>query len=361
MKKSIKQGKNWYRLLEENITDVVWIMDTNLRYIYVSPSVERLRGYSVEEVMKQSLEEVLTPSSLEIARRVFENELSAEKIEQRAPCSSRTLELELKRKNGSTVWTEVKINFLRSPNGKPIGILGITRDITERKKFLEALKESEEKLHFLSSSLLKVQEEERKRISMELHDELGQSLIALKFRLNSIQNRFKGEHEDIKKECEYIKDSIEKIIEYIRRLSQNLSPYVLESLGFTKALQHLISDLTRFPQIKVTLNIVRIDDLISQEKQIILYRIFQETLNNIRKHAQATHLSIVIKKENSSLSFLIEDDGVGFDIKKVKMRRVEEKGLGLITIEERVRMLGGVLEIQSEVGKGTKVVFNIPL
>jgi PAS domain S-box-containing protein len=122
-----------YRLFADNVSDVIWIMDMNLRYTYVSPSIMRLRGYSAEDTIAQTLEEILTPKSLEVAKKAFNQELAIEDMEQKDLSRSRTLELEQKRKDGSTIWTEVTLSFLRNPDGEPVGILGVTRDITERK------------------------------------------------------------------------------------------------------------------------------------------------------------------------------------------------------------------------------------
>lgn len=358
---ALKESEKRYRLLAENVTDVIWTMDMNLRYTYVSPSVERLRGYSVEEVMAQRIEEVLTPASYEVAKKVFAEELAKKPIEKESRFSSRTLELELRCKDGSAVWTEVKVNFLRAPDGRPVGILGVTRDITKRKRAEETLRESEERLYFLSSRLLTAQETERKRISIELHDELGQALIALKLRLSSIQRKLRKDQKVLRDECEYTRGSIDQIIENVRRLSQGLSPNLLENLGLTAALRRLIDDLTKENKIETSLDIADVDNSLSQKRQLIIYRIFQEALTNIRRHAQATRISVVIKKEKDSLSFWVEDDGKGFDVKQAMMRDFTEKGLGLAAMEERVRMLGGFLDIRSEVGKGTKIGFTIPI
>jgi PAS domain S-box-containing protein len=358
---ALQESEKRYRLLAENLTDVIWTMDMNLRYTYVSPSVEGLRGYSVEEVMAQSIEEVLTPASLEVAKKVFAEVLSTEQREERRPFSSRTLELELRRKDGSTVWTEVKMNFLRAPDGRPVEILGVTRDITERKRAEETLRESEERLHLLSSNLLIAQETERKRISIELHDELGQALIALKLRLSSIRRKLRKDQKVLRDECEYSQGSIEQIIENVRRLSQDLSPYLLENLGLTAALRRLIDDLARDHKVETSIDIADIDNSLSQKRQLIVYRIFQEALTNIRRHAQATRISVAIKKEKDNLSFLVEDDGKGFDAKQAIAGNFNEKGLGLASMEERVRMLGGFLDIWSEVGKGTRISFTIPV
>ena len=128
-----EESERKYRLLADNVSDVIWTLDLNLQYTYVSPSVMRLRGYSVEETMAQTLEEVLTPKSLEIVTKIFNEELAIEGMEQKDLFRSRTLELEQKCKDGSTVWTELTVSFLRDTDGQATGILGITRDITERK------------------------------------------------------------------------------------------------------------------------------------------------------------------------------------------------------------------------------------
>jgi len=358
--KALQESEKRYRLLAENLTDVIWTMDMNLRYTYVSPSVEDLRGFSVEEVMTQKIEEVLTPTSYEVVKKVFAEELATEQMEERRRFSSRTLDLELRCKDGSTVWTEVKMNFLHGPDGRPIGILGVTRDITERKRAEETLRESEERLHLLSSHLLTAQETERKRFSMELHDELGQALIALKLRLSSIQRKLRKDQKALRDECEFNQGSVEEIIENVRRLSQDLRPHLLENLGLTAALRRLIGDLAKDHKVETLLDIMEIDNSVSEKRQLIIYRIFQEALANIRRHAQATHIFVSIKKEKDSISFCVEDDGKGFNVKQVTMRNFGEKGLGLQAMDERVRMLGGSLDIWSEVGKGTRIGFTIP-
>ena len=131
---ALQESERRYRLLAENVTDVIWTMDMNLRYTYVSPSIMRMRGYSVEETMAQTVEEALTPASLEVATKVFAEEMAIERMEQKVLSRSATLELEQYCKDGSTIWTELKVTGLRDPDGRLVGILGVTRDITERKR-----------------------------------------------------------------------------------------------------------------------------------------------------------------------------------------------------------------------------------
>ncbi|MDP2858534.1 MAG: PAS domain S-box protein, partial [Bacillota bacterium] len=137
---ALEESERRYRLLAENASDVIWTMDLSLRYTYVSPSIEHMRGYTPEEVVGSTVAQTLTPASLELARKTLAEELAIKKMEQKDLSRSRTLELEMNRKDGSTVWTEVKMTFLRDPDGQPVGILGVTRDITERKLAQETIR-----------------------------------------------------------------------------------------------------------------------------------------------------------------------------------------------------------------------------
>ena len=142
---ALRENEKRYRLIAENAADVIWTVDTNLRTTYVSPSVTRLRGYSVEEAMAQTLEEVLTPASLELATMVLTEAASVENMREEDLTRSRTLELELKCKDGSTVWAEMTVTPLRDEDGRAVGFLGVARDITERRQVEEALSRSEER------------------------------------------------------------------------------------------------------------------------------------------------------------------------------------------------------------------------
>ena len=223
------------------------------------------------------------------------------------------------------------------------------------------LRESENQLRLLTSQLLTAQETERKRISMELHDGFGQALIALKLHLASLQRKFNKDQKAIFDEYEVAQKDIERIIENIRRLSRNLSPYILENLGLSAALRWLVEDLTKNNKIEASIDIPNINNFLPERSQIIIYRIFQEALTNIQKHAQATYLSAVIRQQDDIISFLIEDNGRGFDVEQVMMKRPGEKGLGLATLEERARMLGVELEIRSKPGRGTTLSFAVPV
>jgi len=142
---ALKESEERYRLLADNVRDVIWIRDMNLRLTYASPSIMQQQGYTVKAAMARTAEQSWTPDSLKRIRKLLDEELEIEKQEEKDLSRSRTIEVEVKRKDGSIIWAEAKMSFLRDQNGHPVGIIGVTRDISERKKGEEALRESEEK------------------------------------------------------------------------------------------------------------------------------------------------------------------------------------------------------------------------
>jgi PAS domain S-box-containing protein len=165
---SLRESEKRYRLLADNATDVIWTRDMDLRVTYVSPSITTLRGYSVEEVLGQTMQENMPPASAEFATRVFMEELALEASgEPVDPSRSRTIEVELNCKDGSTVWTEVRMSFLRDRDNRAQGILGIIRDISERKRAEDELREHQEHLEELveeRTARLEHEITERKRV-----------------------------------------------------------------------------------------------------------------------------------------------------------------------------------------------------
>jgi PAS domain S-box-containing protein len=149
---AIRDSEQRYRLLAENLTDVIWTADLKLNLTYVSPSILRLSGYTPEEAMTLSFQEILTPASLDFMKKAYAEEIAGTRLEQNGPYRSRTLELEVCRKDGSVIWTEANMAFLRDGNGRPVGLLGVARDVTERKRAHEALRQSEAKFRKLAES-----------------------------------------------------------------------------------------------------------------------------------------------------------------------------------------------------------------
>ena len=224
------------------------------------------------------------------------------------------------------------------------------------------LRKSEERLHRLSSDLFSVQENERKRISLELHDELGQSMAALKMQVGSVARRL-GDvpKEELKTVCEDMRNNINQIIENVRRLARDLSPVVLDDLGLQAAIEYLVNNFSKIYNVEVRYQQTDINHLFEEDSQRIIYRILQEALTNISKHAKAKHVSLVIEKEDRAIRFSVKDDGRGFNVHKTLDLKSTEKGMGLEAMSERVRILGGKINIVSRPGIDTTVTFTAPI
>jgi signal transduction histidine kinase len=229
------------------------------------------------------------------------------------------------------------------------------------KKREDALRESEQRLRSLSSQLMNAQEKERLRLSKELHDELGHSLALLKHNVRSIQTKLPADETSLHEECDDAIAYIGDVIENVRRLSRDLSPSILEDIGLSSALEWLIESVGREYSLEASFDIDEIDNLFSKEAQTNLYRISQEALTNIVRHAQAKEFSFLAKRNDSSVSLVIEDNGKGFDLNGVKNTRASKRGLGLDTMTERAHMLEGLFDIRTELGKGTTITITIPI
>ena len=154
---------------------------------------------------------------------------------------------------------------------------------------------------------------------------------------------------------------IRSVIENVRRLSHDLSPSILEDIGLSAAIQRLVDDFMKYCTIDADIDIEEIDDFFSSEKQIIIYRVFQEILTNIEKHAEASRVSVIIKNIGGSIFFTVKDNGKGFKTKKRSGKYSSRKGIGLAAMQERSRMLGSSFNIQSREGMGTEITFSAPI
>jgi len=244
--------------------------------------------------------------------------------------------------------------------GRHVRMVGTIQDITERKEMEETLIKSESQLHALSSHILTLQERERRRLALELHDELGQSLAFLGLQLNNISMKLHDDQQEAKMECEESMDYLDQVIEKTRRLSRDLSPAILEDLGLSLAIHGLIEDMTKHYGAEVRADVEAINNLFTEDRQIGIYRIFQESLTNVIKHAQATEISIVVRKMADSVYFSIEDNGRGYDSVKNRVVDSTGRGMGLFTLKERLRMVNASFEMVSQVGEGTTVAFTVP-
>jgi two-component system, chemotaxis family, CheB/CheR fusion protein len=240
-------------------------------------------------------------------------------------------------------------------------ILLTIEDITARDQVEKKLQESEVKLKKLSSQLLVVQEMERQHLSLQLRDELGQALGALKIQIRMVADKLTPEQEEQKSVSDEALHNINDIIGELRRLSRSLSPAILTDLGFTAALKYLVSEFTRDHDIKCVDKIEELNDLVvAPEQKITYYRILQEALSNAGQHAEASKVTVTIKSRGDIILFKVDDNGRGFNAEEI-MKLEPSRRFGLAAMEERVEILGGSLKIVSQAGKGTTISFSAPV
>ena len=253
-----------------------------------------------------------------------------------------------------------EINLLLGlANDLAYGIMAL-RGRAEQRRAEEALKESEQELRLLTSQLLSIQEKERRRVARELHDELGQALTVLKINLVAIEDKLAPDQQHLKANCEHMLSYIDTVIENVRRLSWDLSPSSLEDLGLSAALGYLVDETCRNHNMESAVAMDEIDHLFPPEIQINIYRIFQESLTNVVKHARASLVSVNITREDGKVSFMIRDNGRGFNLKQVMPGKVGKRSLGLTAMNERALMARGSLQISSRRGQGATIAFSIP-
>jgi signal transduction histidine kinase len=244
----------------------------------------------------------------------------------------------------------------------PLNKLMILHDITNLKHTEAELSRKHQEIQRLSSELLTAQEDERMRISRELHDELGQALTLIKLKIGLVDMRLTEAQLPLKIYCHDASKQVDEAIENMRRLSRDLSPVTIDTLGITIALRRLVEDFDRASNIQIAANIESIDQLLSTQHGILLYRVLQEALNNIVKHSEANTAGISIRRKGDRIQFELKDNGKGLGTQNRSLtKKPGKKGLGMTIMSERVRTLGGSLEILSAKNGGTKLCFEIPV
>lgn len=210
-------------------------------------------------------------------------------------------------------------------------------------RLMEDLAAREEQVRRLAERMLQVEEMERRRISRELHDEAGQSMLCIRLQLEMIEENLKPEEAPLKSKLKETRDLTELTILEIRRLIAALSPAVLEQLGLGAALRQLVSRFSRVHPARVKLALSRMGK-IAKKTEVILYRLVQECMNNVGKHSQATHVNISLESADGVLRLNVEDDGVGFEVEEALAQR---DSYGLAGLRERVALLGGKFYVES--------------
>ncbi len=227
---------------------------------------------------------------------------------------------------------------------------------------IQLLKQSQtlqEQLRFLSRRIMSAQEEEKKRISRELHDLIAQMLSGINLRLATLNTDLTANSKDLARKIQSAQRLVEKSVDAVHRFARDLRPAVLDDLGLIAALHSFVNTFSRQTGIRVHMTIFAGVKHLGNDECTVLYRVAQEALNNVIRHARASRVDMSIRKHDGVVRMLIQDDGQAFDVQKILQSR-KRKALGLLGMRERVEMVGGTFAVDSAPGKGTAIRADIP-
>lgn len=349
--KALRESEITYRTIFETTASATMIIDEDATLLLVNSEFENLTGYAKEQIEgKIKWTDFIVEEDLAMMKEYHK----LRRIDPKAP--PRNYECRAIGKDGHIRDIFVTVAMMPGSNRSVASFL----DVSKLKNIEKTLRESESRLRYLSSRLLAAQETERQRISLEIHDELGQNLAVLKLQLNALAGRLRKDQGALKTDLKKMLEFIDHIIEEMRRISRDLSPAIIQDLKLCRSLDWMLHDFSKHSGIDVSKKMIEIDAMFNTREQIIIYRIFQEALNNIRKHAMARHVDVTVKKDDENVCIAIEDNGKGFDVDEVWNRHVAQRGLGIASLEERTRMLGGIFDLKTKEGEGTCLTLTIP-
>ena len=337
---ALKKSEEKYRSYIDNAPDGVFIVDETGKYIEVNEAACRITGYSQDELLKMSISDITPIESLTDTLANFR------KMVKNGTSKS---ELIFRHKNGDKRWWSVEAVRITASR-----FLGFTKDITDRKRDEEELKNSLEQLHQLTQYIEKVRENERMSISRELHDDLGQSLTAVKIDLGLIIQNVSDQ--DVILKINKVSSLIRETIRTVQRLTSQLRPEIIDDLGIEAAIEWYTKEFAVRNRIEILLNMDP-GIVISSDASLIVFRIMQESLTNIARHAMATQVEIGLHKTGESISLVISDNGIGITESQIN----SNKSFGIKIMKERTLSLGGTFGICGNKRGGTKVHLVIPL
>lgn len=337
---SERSGKR-FRELFEKAHDAIWVHDFDGNILTANRQCSRLFGYEGEEISGEDVSTFLTRQGLKLASEVKRALLSGEEISQ--PYEQRII-----KKDGTEAITMLTTSLL-DYEGMP-AFQNIARDVTRERQL-------QENLRTYVDQITRAHEEERKRIARDLHDDTIQALVVLSQRIEKLVSGEPGLTETMT-QLEDIQKEVDEVQSGIRRFLQDLRPPTLEYLGLLPALRELVSQLGQQADVSAKLIVTGTERHFTPEDELLIYRIIQEGLRNIWKHAEAKKVEVTIDFDKTKATLAIRDDGKGFDVEE-DAGFVQAGKIGLAGMQERVRLLDGNLTIHSKPGQGTKVILEI--
>jgi PAS domain S-box-containing protein len=378
---TLRESEERLRVLVQSVKDyAIFTLDPVGRVTSWNEGAHRLKGYTAHEILGQSISRFYQPDDAHIPDLDMQRALTMGRSEDE---SWRV------RKDGSRFWANQIMTPLRSSDGRHLGFTTISRDLTERKVFEDALRRAHDELEqrvqdriadlaranallqnevaerraaeaqikALFERLVSIQEEERRRIARNIHDQLGQQMTALRMNLEALRMWADRDppHLEQTQRAQRLAEELDRSIDF---LTWELRPAALDHLGLPAALQRLLSGWSEQFGIAVEFDLPETSGLrLPRDAEANLYRLVQEALHNIVKHAAATHVTVLLEQRDQQVVLVVDDNGRGFVLSEAQQR--PDGGLGLVSMRERALLAGGVLQIETASGRGTTISVRI--
>jgi two-component system NarL family sensor kinase len=334
-----------YRELIESMNEGALTLAADKTILFANQCFARMVNYPLEQVTGSSLRRFLSLADRGLLRSLFKRTVNAgSKIQVQLIC-----------RGGSLLPAQISIRQLK-PTGADHATIGmVVTDMTESRR-------TEDRLRALTQRVVEVQEAERGRVALELHDNITQLLCALVFSSQTLATtlaRRGGPHAG---EAVALREGLGQAADEVERITRNLRPGVLEHLGLVSALRGTTNEFSERTRVSVRLSFVELTGRLSGAVELTLYRILQEALKNVEKHARARHVSVGLTEPHRFVRLKITDDGIGFSpAKKTVASKKRRSGLGLLGMRERAAYVGGILKVKSVRGGGTEIDVLVPL
>lgn len=355
---ALAESEQRLKLVLEASQNAFWDMDLPSGRVERGGSVAEMLGYPPEEMdrINADWEELIHPEDRPAVRQALEEHLAGKRAVYE-------VEYRLRKRDGDYIWVAEHGRVVsHAEDGTPVRIAGTIRDITESKRVREQLRSSMEELRALARRLETVREEERTRIAREVHDILGQELTGLKMDVRWLAEKLRSasvetDLQPFREKLETMAARLDETMKTVRRISTELRPAVLDTLGIVAALEWQASDFEKRYSIPCSFRCAEDEIELDEGRATAVFRIFQEALTNVARHAKATEVTAELRLEGDTLDLVVRDNGIGIG----RTRGTSEKSLGLLGMQERALMFGGRVEVYGRPGVGTTVRLVLPI
>jgi PAS domain S-box-containing protein len=349
--RALRKSEAFFRHLADDAPMVMWTTRPDTTLDYLNKFSVEFTGMPLKDLLDEGWLNAVHPDDLDRIQRIY-----APAIEARQPV---LMEYRLRRADGVYRWVLDSGVPKYEKDGSYTGYVGCSFDITERKDAEEALRESHREVRHLAGRLIEAQDVERARIARDLHYDVSQQLAGVSIALSGLKHRLTTHHvsEDLQRELTALQQQTLALARGVRHLSHDLHPTVLQHLGLVKGLTSYCGELERAHGVAMTCTAEGDFGAMTPDTALCLYRIAQEALRNVIAHAAASRADVRLLHTGEHAHITIADDGRGFEVDAV----VRRHGLGLVSINERIKLAGGTVSIESRLNQGTRVHATIPV